>query len=244
MGAPYGLNLLDNCLTCPVREEYCFCNLSVHALQWLNEIKATAVYPKGSMLFMEGQQPRGVFVLCAGQAKLSASSFAGRTILTKVSESGDVLGLNAVVSNRPYEVTGEMTEPGRASFIARDSLLQFQKDHGEVGLRVAEQMSRDYYAVHEKIRILGLARSPSQKFAMLLLSWWTSTPENHRATQVKLRLTHEEIAEILGTTRETVSRLFSKFKKKQLLQLKGSNLVIRNRRALEKIAPRGIPEVQ
>lgn len=113
-----------------------------------------------------------------------------------------------------------------------------------MGLRVAEQLSRDYYAVHEKIRILGLARSPSQKFAMLLLSWWTSTPENHRATQVKLRLTHEEIAEILGTTRETVSRLFSKFKKKQLLQLKGSNLVIRNRRALEKIAPRGIPEVQ
>ena len=77
---------------------------------------------------------------------------------------------------------------------------------------------------------------------MLLLSWWTKTPENHRTTQVKLRLTHEEIAEVLGTTRETVSRLFSKFKKKQLLQLKGSNLVIRNRRALEKIAPAGIPE--
>jgi len=244
MGAPYGLNVLDNCLTCPVREEYCFCNLSLHALQRLNEIKATAVYPKGSMLFMEGQQPRGVFVLCAGQAKLSASSLAGRTILTKVSDSGDVLGLNAVVSNRPYEVTGEMTEPGRASFIARDSLLQFQKDHGEVALRVAEQLSRDYYAVHEEIRILGLTRSPSQKFAMLLLSWWTKTPENHRATHVKLRLTHEEIAEILGTTRETVSRLFSKFKKKQLLQLKGANLVIRNRRALEKIAPRGIPDVQ
>ncbi|MBZ5689976.1 MAG: cyclic nucleotide-binding domain-containing protein [Acidobacteriia bacterium] len=90
------------------------------------------------MLFMKGQQPRGVFVLCAGQAKLFASSFTGKTILTKVSGSGDVLGLNAVVSNRPYEVTGEMTEPGRASFIARDSLQQFQKDHAEVGLRVAE----------------------------------------------------------------------------------------------------------
>ncbi|MGD1081434.1 MAG: helix-turn-helix domain-containing protein [Candidatus Sulfotelmatobacter sp.] len=79
---------------------------------------------------------------------------------------------------------------------------------------------------------------------MLLLSWWTKTPENHRTTQVKLRLTHEEIAEMLGTTRETVSRLFSKFKKKRLLQLKKSTLVIRNRRALEKIVPRGIPEVR
>ena len=67
MGTRYGPNVLDNCLTCPVREGYLFCNLSVHAVQRLNEIKATAVYPKGAMLFMEGQRPRGVFVLCAGK---------------------------------------------------------------------------------------------------------------------------------------------------------------------------------
>jgi CRP/FNR family transcriptional regulator len=243
MGAHYGLNVLDNCVTCPVREGYLFCNLSVHAVQRLNEIKATAVYPKGAMLFMEGQRPRGMFVLYAGQAKLSTSSFGGTTIITKVSESGDVLGLNAVVSNRPYEVTAEMTEPGQANFIARDSLLQFQKDHGEVALRIAEQLSRNYYTAHDEIRILGLTRSPSRKFAMLLLSWWTKTTENNGTMQVRLTLTHEEIAEIIGTTRETVSRLFSKFKEKHLLQLKGSTLVIRNRRALEKIAPRGMPEV-
>ena len=108
MRAPYGLNILDNCLTCPVREEHLFCNLSVQAGQRLNEIKSTAVYPKGAMLFIEGQQPRGVFLLCAGKAKLSTSSREGKTIITKLSESGDVLGLNSVVSNRPYEVTAEM----------------------------------------------------------------------------------------------------------------------------------------
>jgi len=243
MGTRYGLNVLDNCLTCPVRDGDLFCNLSVHAVQRLNEIKATAVYPKGAMLFMEGQQPRGVFILCAGTAKLSTSSREGKTIITKISESGDVLGLNAVVSHRPYEVTAEMTETGQANFIARNSLLQFQREHGEVALRVAEQLSRNCCTAHEEIRILGLTSSPSRKFAMLLLSWWTKTTENNRTTQVKLTLTHEEIAEIIGTTRETVSRLFSKFKERQLLQLKGSTLVIRNRRALEKIAPRGMPEV-
>ncbi|MFZ0860727.1 MAG: Crp/Fnr family transcriptional regulator [Candidatus Sulfotelmatobacter sp.] len=244
MVTPYGLTVIDNCLTCPAGKEYLFCNLSVQALRRLNEIKAAAVYPKGAMLFMEGQQPRGVFVLCAGQAKLSTSCFGGTTIITKVSESGNVLGLNAVVSNRPYEVTAEMTEPGQANFIARDSLLQFQKDHGEVRVRVVEQLSRNCYAAHEEIRILGLATSPSQKFAMLLLSWWAKSAQNNRTARVKFTLTHEEIAEILGTTRETVSRLFSKFKKKKLLQLKGSILVIRNRRVLEKIAPKAIPEVR
>ncbi len=236
MRAPYGLNILDNCLTCPVREEHLFCNLSIHAGQRLNEIKSTAVYPKGAMLFIEGQQPRGVFVLCAGKAKLSTSSREGKTIITKLSEAGDVLGLNAVVSNRPYEVTAEMMEPGQANFIPRESLLQFLKEHGEVALRVAEQLSRNYYTAYEEIRTLGLATSPSEKFAKLLLSWSPKNGNNDGAgMQVKLTLTHEEIAEIIGTTRETVSRLFSEFKKKQLLQLKGSTLVIRNRPALEKI---------
>lgn len=236
MRAPYGLNILDNCLTCPVREEHLFCNLSIHAGQRLNEIKSTAVYPKGAMLFIEGQQPRGVFVLCAGKAKLSTSSREGKTIITKLSESGDVLGLNSVISNRPYEVTAEMMEPGQANFIPRESLLQFLKEHGEVALRVAEQLSRNYYTAYEEIRTLGLATSPSEKFAKLLLAWSPKVANgDSNGTQVKLTLTHEEIAEIIGTTRETVSRLFSEFKRKQLLQLKGSTLIIRNRPALEKI---------
>src|ERR1700694_1103517 len=231
MRAPYGLNIIDNCLICPVREEHLFCNLPLPAVQKLNEIKSTAVYPKSAMLVIEGQQPRGVFVLCAGKAKLSRSSTEGKTIITKISEAGDVLGLNATISNRPYEVTAEMMEPGQANFIARDALLQFLKEYGEVAVRVAEQLSRNYYNAYEEIRTLGLTTSPSEKFAKLLLSWTSAIDPPH----LKLTLTHEEIAEMIGTTRETVSRLFSDFKKKQLVQLKGSTLVIRNKPALKKM---------
>lgn len=232
---PYGLNILDNCVTCATRGEHLFCNLSLRAGQRLNEIKSTAVYPKGAMLFIEGQQPRGVFVLCVGKAKLSTSSREGKTIITKLSESGDVLGLNAVVSSRPYEVTAEMMEPGQANFIPRDSLLQFLKEFPEVALAVSQQLSRNYYVAYEEIRTLGLAASPTEKFAKLLLSWSTKGTQDDGSSQVKLTLTHEEIAEIIGTTRETVSRLFSEFKRKQLFQLKGATLVIRSRFALEKI---------
>src|SRR5499427_2124093 len=183
MRAPYGLNILDSCLTCPVREEHIFCNLSIPAGQRLNEIRSTAVYPKGAMLFIEGQQPRGVFVLCAGKAKLSTSSREGKTIITKLSEAGDVLGLNAVVSNRPYEVTAEMMEPGQANFIPRESLLQFLREHGEVAVRVAEQLSRNYYTAYEEIRTLGLATSPSEKFAKLLLSWSSKSSNGDNGLQ-------------------------------------------------------------
>jgi CRP/FNR family transcriptional regulator len=232
MRAPYGLNIIDNCATCPVREEHLFCNLPPQAVQKLNEIKSTAVYPKAAMLFIEGQQPRGVFVLCTGKVKLSTSSKEGKTIITKVSEPGDVLGLNATISNRPYEVTAEMVEPGQANFIPRDTFLQFLREHGEVAVRVAEQLSRNYYTAYEEIKTLGLTSSPSEKFAKLLLSWADSKDASN-GSQIRLTLTHEEIAEMMGTTRETVSRLFSDFKKKHLLQVKGATLTIRNKEALQ-----------
>jgi len=232
MRSPYGLNILDNCVSCPVREEHLFCNLPLPVVQKLNDIKSTAIYPKSAVLFIEGQRPRGVFVLCTGMAKLSTSSSEGKTIITKISEAGDVLGLNATISNHPYEVTAEMIEPGQANFIARDSLLQFLRENGEVALRIAQQLSRNYYTAYEEIRTLGLATSPAEKFAKLLLSWET---DKNNGSQIRLTLTHEEIAEMIGTTRETVSRLFSDFKKKQLVQIKGSTLVIRNKPGLEKL---------
>ncbi len=232
MRTPYGLNIIDNCLTCSVREEHLFCNLPATAVRRLNEIKSTAVYSKSTMLFIEGQQPRGVFVLCAGKAKLFTSSSDGKNIITKISEAGDVLGLNATISNRPYEVTAEMMEPGQANFIARDALLGFLGEHGEVALRVAEQLSQNYYSAFEEIRTLGLARSPSEKFAKLLLSWSLGATD---PSHLKVTLTHEEIGEMIGITRETVSRLFSEFKKNDLLQVKKSTLIICNRPALEKM---------
>src|ERR1700692_3999665 len=169
MRAPYGLNIIDNCMICPVREAHLFCNLPLPAVQRLNEIKSTAVYPKSAMLFIEGQQPRGVFVLCTGKAKLSTSSSEGKTIIIKISEPGDVLGLNATISNRPYEVTAEMIEPGQANFITRDALLHFLRDHGAVAVRVADHLLRNYYTAFEEIRTLGLTASPAERFAKLLL---------------------------------------------------------------------------
>lgn len=236
MRAPYGLNIIDNCVTCPVREQHLFCNLPLPTLQKLNEIKSTAVYPKSAMLFIEGQQPRGVFVLCTGKAKLYTSSSEGKTVILNLAEAGDVLGLNATISNRPYEITAEMMEPGQANFIARDALLQFLRENGEIALRVAEQLSRNYYSAFEEVSMLGLTSSPSEKLAKLLLSWAADAAKSDDPSPIiKMTLTHEEIAEMIGTTRETVSRLFSEFKKKQLLQLKGATLIIRNKPALEKM---------
>ena len=93
MRSPYGLQIIENCVTCPHKESRLFCNLAPAALQRLSEITSSATYPKGATLFVEGQPARGVFILCAGHVKLSTSSSDGRTLILRISEPGDLLGL-------------------------------------------------------------------------------------------------------------------------------------------------------
>jgi len=231
MHTPYGMTILDNCLNCPAHQNRLFCGLAMPALQKLNEIKSTAIYPKAALLFTEGQKPRGVFILCSGKAKLSTSSSQGKTIITKISETGDVLGLSANILGRPYEVTAEMIEPGQANFVSREALLQFLNDNSDVALRVGQILSLNYFNAHEEIRTLGVANCPAEKFAKLLLSWYPAR-ETMGIAQVKLGFTHEEIGEMIGTTRETVTRLFTEFAQKRLLQRTGATLVFRDKPAL------------
>ena len=235
MRSPYGLNIIDNCMTCRVHQDRLFCSLSPAALEQLNSIKSTATYPKSAILFTEGQQPRGVFILCGGKAKLTASSREGKTIMLKLSSAGEVLGLSAVISNMPYEVNAELAEAAQVNFIPREAFLRFLKDNSDVAVRVAEQLSRNYHAAYEEVRTLGLSASASERFAKLLTTWLSEANGHSKPGHLTVTLTHEEIAAMIGTSRETVSRLFSDFKRRRLIEVKGSTLIIRDQKALESI---------
>src|SRR5438477_7711090 len=92
---PYNLETADNCASCRLRGQAFFCSLSPQNLEALAAISYPTVYPESSILFVEGQMPRGVFVLCRGRAKLSMVSAEGKTLILRVAEPGDILGLSA-----------------------------------------------------------------------------------------------------------------------------------------------------
>jgi CRP/FNR family transcriptional regulator len=231
---PYGLDIIENCLTCKVRAERIFCNLPAAALRSFESIKYATAYPKGAVLFVEGQSPRGIFVLCKGRVKLSLCSTDGKTLIFKIVEPGEVLGLSASVTGKPYEVTAETVDPCQVNFVKRDDFLRFLRENSEACLRVAEQLSEKYNGACRKIRSLALSYSAAEKLAKLLLDWCASNSEATKAEPcVKLTLTHEEIGQMIGTSRETVTRLFVDFKKRQILQSKGSTVLIRNKAALK-----------
>jgi CRP/FNR family transcriptional regulator, cyclic AMP receptor protein len=235
--SPYGLDIIESCLTCKTRSEHLFCDLPAAALQTFESIKYATAYPKGAVLFVEGQAPRGIFVLCKGRVKMSICATDGKTLIVKIAEPGEVLGLSASVSGKPYELTAETVDPCQVNFVKRDDFLRFLREHSEACFKVAEQLSEKYNNACHEVRSLGLSHSAGEKLAKLLLEWSSRNGEAAKQEpRVKLALTHEEIAQMIGTSRETVTRLFADFKKRQIIQTKGSTLVIRNKGALRLIA--------
>ncbi len=93
MKSPYGLEIIESCTTCKERGHFLFCNLSNQAVEQLNRIKSVATYPRGTTLFMEGQDARGIFILRHGRAKLSTSAADGKTIILRIAEAWRSAGL-------------------------------------------------------------------------------------------------------------------------------------------------------
>jgi len=137
MRAPYGPEIIESSQSCLHREDGLFCNLPAPAAERLAGITSAAAYPKGATLFVEGQSPRGVFILCSGKVKLSTASADRRSLILRISEQGEVLGLPATVTGKPYELTADVIEPTQANFISRTDFLLFLREHGEAALRVA-----------------------------------------------------------------------------------------------------------
>src|SRR5262249_15933265 len=197
-------------------------------------IKYTSSFPKGAILFFEGHSPRGVFIIWKGRVKLSTCSSEGKVLITQIASKGEVIGLSAAVSGVSYEVTAETLERCVVNFVRCDDFLRFLTKHGEACLRVAQHLSHDYHSVYRKVRSLGLSTSAAEKLASLILDWVARDGKpTEQGTQIRLTLTHEEIGQMISTSRETVTRLLSDFKKESLIHIKGANLVVRDQKGLE-----------
>ncbi len=233
---PYGLPLSDSCLTCKLRNgNNFFCSLSKAAVDSLERIKHVNCLPQGSLVFLEGQAPRGVYILCQGRAKLLTTNADGKSLILKIAQPGEILGLHAAVTGRLHEVTVETLQPSQLVFIRRDDFLRFLSENGDACLHAAEHLARDCQSAYDVIRSIGLSHSVSERLARLLLQWSSDGRVSDGAIRMKLALTHEEMAQLIGTTRESVTRALGDFKKQHVLELTGSTLVIRDKAALEKL---------
>jgi CRP/FNR family cyclic AMP-dependent transcriptional regulator len=230
--APYGMELVDDCTKCPLRKEGYFCQMADGSVAAFGKAKFTTSYPVGALLFVEGQVPRSVYMLCQGQVKLTTASTEGKTIM-RVAESGELLGLHSAISGDPHELSAETLQPCQVDFVRRDDFLKLLREQPDIVVNAMLQFSDDYRRAFQQIRYLGLTTSASEKLASFLLESAARGYETPQGVSFNLNLTHEEIAQVVGVRRETVTRGMAEFRYRSLISTKGPTILIRNRKALE-----------
>jgi CRP/FNR family transcriptional regulator, cyclic AMP receptor protein len=236
MRVPYGLEVIESCMSCKACRGNYFCSFSPSVRRSADALSYHSVLPSGALLFVEGQSPRGVYIVCSGKVKLSTTSKDGKVLILKQAEAGEVLGLSAAISGTNYEMTAETSTACQLNFIGRRDLMALLQNESEVGVHAAQALSREFQAAYRDIHDLVLARSSSGKLAKLLLSCAPRGVSAMEEQRVHSSMTHEEMAQRIGSSRETVTRLLSNLKKKRLIRIEGATLVIRDRTGLEALA--------
>lgn len=161
---PYYLDIMaslsqsTSCITCDSRPDRPFCDMSADALKDFDQIKSIATYPRRAVLFAENRPVRGIYILCDGRAKLSIGAENGKRLTWRIAGPGEVLGLGAVMSNTPYEMTAEVLDDSQVAFVRRRELVKFLREHRSVCMQIVQMLSQDLHGAYERVRNLGSIR--------------------------------------------------------------------------------------
>jgi CRP/FNR family transcriptional regulator, cyclic AMP receptor protein len=210
--------------------------LSAAALADLEPLLAPSSYPSNMVLFNETQPTTGIYVVLDGEVKLSINSPDGRRLAFHIAKAGEVLGLSATLSGGAYEMTADTLYPAKIAHIERPTFMQFLARHLDVYPIVTREISRNFNLACEQLRMVGLSTSVHERLARLLLVWSDGSEKKAESLRCRLSMTHEEIGEFIGASRETVTRTLSIFKNRRLVAQHGCTLTIPSRNALEHYA--------
>ena len=210
-----------------------FHDMPASLVEELESLEFTANYPPDAVLFREGEASRGIFLVVRGLVKLSVSSREGKTLILRMVGPGEVLGISASVAAGEYEATAETLETCEISFIRRSDVLRLMEKHNNLALWLARNLSNEYSSTCRGVRNLWLAEGASAKLARFLVERLDSSASEQSPGRMKLGLTHEDMAQMIGTSRETVTRTLADFKKRRLIEQIGATLVVHDRMALQ-----------
>ncbi len=232
----FTLELGENCSFCAKKRTGWFCNFSPEVLLEYNAIGTTIVLPPGGVLFAEGQIPRFVATLCNGRIKLTRSSRDGRTLLLKLAKPGDVLGLHAILRDIPYEVTAQATEPSQIRCFPQKDFLHFLNRYAESGMHAAESLGKEYITALNEASRLALSPTIAGRIADLLLELAIEDEVNTTPQpEIHMSLKHEDLAFMLGSSRESVTRALNDLKRDGIIAIRGTKIILLRKDALERL---------
>jgi CRP/FNR family transcriptional regulator, cyclic AMP receptor protein len=226
----------NSILQAVTRQNEAFCNLTGEAKTRFASLGIERIYRRGETVFREGEVPQYVFMLQSGRVKLSVSSREGRTVILRIADPGQVLGLNSALAGSEHEASAEALEPCRIVAIPVRDFLRFLETYPDAAVAATRCVLNEYQMIFSDICRLALPTTVAGRLANLLLVWLKRSCHPGQAPRLTVALTHGEIADLTGTSRETVSRTLQQFQRDRVIRIKGASLTVLRPEALEHLA--------
>jgi CRP/FNR family transcriptional regulator len=216
------------CAACANRRPGWFCSLGSAVLADLEVLTGNITIGAQSQLFTQGEDARCLYLICDGYLKLTAGNNPDRQMIVRVAGPGSMLGLYAVLSHGTYEVSAETLTTAQLRPIDREQFLAFLRTHKEAQMRAVQCICQEYrFALQDACRI-ALAETVAARLGRLLLELAHQIGEQMEdgSFRFPLLLTHEEMASMASTTRETVTRTLGQFRKDSWISIEDALITL------------------
>lgn len=225
----------DSCAHCKHRNNSVFCNTSKENLEFMNTDKVCTTYKKGQVIFHEGTRAYGLYCISAGKIKISKNGDDGKEHIYRLAKPGDLIGYKALLSDSKYSASAIVLEETTVCFIPKERFLNVLSKDTNLSLDFMKLMSQELGRAEQKVA--HLAQKPvRERLAEALLFVKETYGFDEDGKTLNVRLTRDEIANIVGTATESAIRLLSEFKRDGIIDLNGKNISVLDYNKLIKTA--------
>lgn len=208
-------------------------HFSKEELAELSHEKKIISYKKGESIIEEGATPKGIYYLDKGTAKMFKLGFNGKEQILRFTKSGDIIGYRSILSKQPYGASATAMEDTEACFIPEKFFLKVLEFHPKLAFDILRRISEDLGESAQTITFLA-QKTVRERLAevLVLLEKKLGTDKDGF---IKISLTREEMANLIGTATESAIRLISEFKTDHLIEVEGRKIKILDHAKLVKL---------
>lgn len=225
-----------HCQTCQRRGQSVFCDLTREHAQEIDRAKTTNQYKPHQVVFYEGNQTYGVYCLRAGKVKIYKVDPEGHQQIVRLAGPGDIIGYRSVLAGDPYRATAETLEEATICFFDKKTFFHILETHPATAFNVMTLLSKDLRRAEDLMTHIA-HKSVRERLAELLLAFQLRYGEKTGdGVKLNIALTRGEMAELIGTTQESVIRHISEFKQEQMISVQGRQITLLDLPRLAKTA--------
>jgi CRP-like cAMP-binding protein len=225
---------LYSCESCSIRSYPLFRHLDDKELQDISLNKVTESFKRGSIIYREGSRMKGFYCINKGIIKIYKTGFDGKEQIVRFAKPGDIIGYRSVISNEPACTTTEVLQDCILCHIPPDILFRLVSSNGSFALEMMKLTCKELGEANAYITDIA-QKTVKERLAEILLQLDAEFGADGQG-MLLIKLTREELSNIVGTATESVIRLLSEFRNVGLVELTGRKIKILDRPGLKRIA--------